>query len=222
MSLRHALLALIEAGPTTGYELAKWFDQSAANVWRAQHSQIYTELRRLEAEGLVSANTLPRGDRALATKRAYELTSNGAGELSRWVASIDDPPGLRDTAYVKATYLEYGSYGQARAQFRAHRAYYEKLRDHFEAHVEQLEDRATPLLQQRLRRASPDAHDAIAAFKAHAYRGLIARARTEIAWAEQGLDLVDRLATAHPDHPRDAHILPAAVPEPRDADAARI
>lgn len=222
MSLRHALLALIEAGPSTGYELAKWFDESAANVWRAKHSQIYTELRRLEAEGLVSANTLPRGNRALATKRAYELTGDGAAELGRWVAAIDDPPGLRDTAYVKATYLEYGSYDDARAQFRAHRARYEKLRDHFELHVEQLEDRATPLLQQRLRRASPDAHDAITAFKAHAYRGLIARARTEIAWAEQGLDLVDRLAAEHPDHPRDAPIVSATVPLRSDPDAADV
>lgn len=217
MSLRHALLALIEAGPTTGYELAKQFDRSAAYVWRAQHSQIYTELRRLEAEGLVSANTLPRGDRALATKRAYELTTDGAAELTRWVAAIDHPPGLRDTAYVKSTYLEYGSYEQARAQFRAHRAYYEKLRDHFEVHVAQLEDRATPLLQQRLRRAEPRAHDAITAFKVHAYRGLIARARSEIGWAEQGLDLVDRLAAADPDRPRDAPIVPAAPPEPEDA-----
>lgn len=213
MSLRHALLALIEAGPSTGYELAKRFNQSAgaAHVWHAQHSQIYTLLRRLEAEGLVYANTLPRGERALATKRAYELTADGAVELSRWIAAIEDPPGLRDTAYVKAAYLEYGSYDHARAQFRAHRAYYEKLRDDFEVHVEQLEDRATPTLQQRLRRASPDVHEAITAFKAHAYRGLIARARTEIAWAEQGLDLVDRLAAANPDRPRDAPVLPATV-----------
>jgi PadR family transcriptional regulator, regulatory protein AphA len=215
VSLRHALLALIEAGPMTGYELAKWFDQSVTYVWHAQHSQIYTELRRLEAEGLVSADTLPRGERALATKRAYKLTSHGAAELSRWVATIDDPPGLRDPAYVKAAYLEYGSYQDARAQFRAHRAYYEKLRDHFEVHVEHLEHRATPLLQRRLGRAPAHTHDAITAFKAHAYRGLIARARAEIAWAQQGLDLVDQLAAAGADSPRDAPVYPPTVPEAR-------
>jgi len=193
MSLRHALLALVEAGAMTGYELAKWFDQSVAYVWHAQHSQIYTELRRMETAGLVRAQTLPRGEKALATKRAYELTEAGAAELSRWVAEIEEPPPMRDAAYVKATYFEYGSYRDARAQFRAHRAHYEALRDHYELHVEQLERRATALLRRRLGRAPEGTHDAVVAYKAHAYRGLIERAKTEIAWAERGIELVDRL-----------------------------
>jgi PadR family transcriptional regulator, regulatory protein AphA len=222
VSLRHALLALIEAGPMTGYELAKWFDQSVAYVWHARHSQIYTELRRLEAEGLVCAETLPRGQKALATKRAYALTTDGAAELGRWVAAIDAPQGLRDPAYVKATYLEYGSYRGARAQFRAHRAHYEKLRDHFEVHVEHLETRATELLRRRLERAPEATHDAIVAFKAHAYRGLVARARTEIAWADQGLDLVDRLAASAPARSADEPLLPPVRPEAADeAEGAR-
>jgi PadR family transcriptional regulator AphA len=214
MSLRHALLALVEAGAMTGYELAKWFDQSVAYVWQAQHSQIYTELRRLEGEGLVVAETLPRGEKA--TKRAYALTQDGAAELRRWVAEVEEPPPLRDPAYVKATYFEYGSYHQARAQFRAHRAHYEKLRDHYEVHVEHLEQRATALLRRRLANAPDDAHDAIVAYKAHAYRGLIERTKTEIAWAERGLELVDKLAASgsSPDATaaRDEPVLPPATP----------
>jgi PadR family transcriptional regulator, regulatory protein AphA len=194
MTLRYALLALLEAGPMTGYELAKWFDQSVAYVWQAQHSQIYTELRKLEREGLVRAETLPRGEKALATKRAYTLTPAGGKQLQHWAAEVEPPPSLRDPAYVKATYFEYGSYRDARAQFRAHRKHYEDLRDHYEQHVEQLEQRATALLRRRLAKTPAEAHEAIVAYKAHAYRGLIERARGEIAWAERGLELVDRLA----------------------------
>ncbi|MEV4316055.1 PadR family transcriptional regulator [Actinocrispum sp. NPDC049592] len=192
MTLRYALLALIEAGPMTGYELAKWFDQSVAYVWHAQHSQIYTELRRLEAEGMIEAETLPRGEKA--TKRAYALTPAGCKQLQQWVSQVEAPPALRDPAYVKATYFEYGSYREARAQFRAHRKHYEALRDHYEEHVEQLEQRATALLKRRLAKSPASSHDAIVAYKAHAYRGLIERAKSEIAWAERGLELVDRLA----------------------------
>ena len=200
MSLRHAVLALLEVGPMTGYELAKQFDQSVTYVWKAQHSQIYTELRRLEAEGLLIADTVPRGARELATKRAYRLTDAGAAELQRWVTSIEKPAGVRDPAYVKATYLEYGSYAEARAQFRAHRAHHEQQRDWYESHVDVLERRSTALLQRRLDRAPAPAHEAIVAYKVHAYRGLIARARAEIAWAEEGLALVTRLAAdADPD-----------------------
>ena len=210
MSLRHALLALVEAGAMTGYELAKWFDQSVAYVWHAQHSQIYTELRRMETAGLVCAQTLPRGEKALATKRAYELTEAGAAELSRWVAEIEELPPMRDAAYVKATYFEYGSYRQARAQFRAHRSHYETLRDHYELHVEQLEQRATALLRRRLGRAPANTHDAVVAYKAHAYRGLIERAKTEIAWAERGLELVDRLVGVPGED--DLPVLPPSTP----------
>ena len=214
MTLRYALLALLEAGEMTGYELAKWFDQSVAYVWHAQHSQIYTELRRLEQAGLVIAKTLPRGDKALATKRPYALTAAGAEALRQWVVQVEEPPALRDPAYVKATYLEYGSYRAARAQFRAHRAHYEALRDHYELHVEQLERRATALLRRRLAHAPQEAHDAIVAYKAHAYRGLIERAKTEIEWANRGLELVDRLAaSAGPSGPGDEPVLAPAPTE---------
>ncbi|MEV0388297.1 PadR family transcriptional regulator [Nonomuraea sp. NPDC050643] len=192
MSLRHALLALLEAGPMTGYELAKQFDQSVAYVWHAQHSQIYTELRRLEGEGLVVAETLARGDRA--TKRAYTLTPEGLAELRSWVREVEELPAVRDSAYVKATYLEYVSFDEARAQFRAHRAHYEALRDRYELHADQLARRETALLRRRLAGSPGAAHDAIVAFKVHAYRGLIARARTEIEWANRGLELIDRLS----------------------------
>jgi DNA-binding PadR family transcriptional regulator len=197
MTLRYALLALLEAGPMTGYELAKWFDQSVAYVWQAQHSQIYTELRKLETEGAVHAETLPRGEKA--TKRAYALTTAGAKQLRQWVSEVEQAPPLRDPAYVKATYFEYGGYRDARAQFRAHRKHYEALRDHYEDHCDQLEQRATPLLRRRLAKSPAEAHDAIVAYKVHAYRGLVERAKGEIAWAERGLELVDRLAAAAED-----------------------
>ena len=210
MSLRHALLALLDAGAMTGYELAKQFDHSVDYVWHAQHSQIYTELRRLEAQGLVRATTLTRGHRELATKRAYALTPEGVAELHRWVAEIEEPPAVRDSAYVKATYLEYGSYREARDQFRAHRAHYEALRDRYERHADQLEQRATALLRRRLAATPEHAHDAVVAYKVHAYRGLIERAKAEIAWAERGLDLVSRLSDASPHVPIDAPVLSAA------------
>jgi PadR family transcriptional regulator AphA len=202
MSLRHALLALLEARSMTGYELAKQFDESVAHVWRAQHSQIYTELRKLEQEGLVVARTQPRGSRALATKRPYALTEAGCRELQRWVAEVETPVSPRDPAYLKATYLEYVSPQVAREQFRAHRAHYEALRDRWERHVDELEQRTTALLRRRLAGAPADAHEAIVAYKVHAYRGLIERARTEIAWAERGLALVDRLAAGRDADPR--------------------
>lgn len=196
MSLRHALLALLEAGPMTGYELAKQFDQSVAYVWHAPHSQIYPELRRLEAERLVVAHELPRGPNAKATKRAYALTPDGAAELTRWVAEITPPPSTREVAYLKATYFEYASPETARRQFAEHLAHFREQQRRWERHIEQLEARATALLRRRLSRAPDRSHQAIVAYKVHVYRGLVDRAKAEVAWARRGLQLVDELAAA--------------------------
>lgn len=53
MSLRHAVLAVLLDGPASGYDLAKRFDRSVANYWHATRQQIYSELGRLESDGLV-------------------------------------------------------------------------------------------------------------------------------------------------------------------------
>ena len=53
MSLRHAVLGMLASQPGTGYELTQWFDRSLSHAWHASHSQIYPELAKLEAEGLV-------------------------------------------------------------------------------------------------------------------------------------------------------------------------
>jgi DNA-binding PadR family transcriptional regulator len=191
VSLRHALLALLDAGAMTGYELAKQFDVSVAYLWHAPHSQIYPELRRMEADGLIEAESLPRGERG--TKRAYSLTDAGAEELVRWVAALETSPPVRDPAYLKATYYEYGSFDQARQQFRAHRDHHYAIMEHWQRHIARLQRRDTPLLQKRLSLAPGAAHEAIVAYKVHAYEGLVERARAEVAWAERGLSLIDRL-----------------------------
>ncbi len=84
VSLRHALLNLLAGEPMSGYDLARRFDESMANVWPAQHSQIYPELAKLSAAGLIiQTGEGPRG------KKVYETTASGLDALRAW---------LRDTA----------------------------------------------------------------------------------------------------------------------------
>ncbi|GLZ46115.1 transcriptional regulator [Actinomycetospora sp. NBRC 106375] len=212
MSLRHALLALLEAGPMTGYELAKQFDASAGYVWHAHHPQIYTELRRLEAEGLVEAEEAPRG--AAATKRLYVVTDAGCDALLAWVAESDEPARERDPVLLKATYLEYGSFDVARGHLRRHRDHHRRMAAGWEAHADDLERRDTTLLRRRLAHSPRHAHEAIVAYKVHVYRGLSERSRGEVRWAEQGLELVDRLeADAGP--VGDSPVNPPTPPERR-------
>ena len=64
MSLRFALLASLSARARTGYDLLQIFDSSIGFVWHAAHTQIYPELRRMEAEGLLESVEVPCGPRA--------------------------------------------------------------------------------------------------------------------------------------------------------------
>jgi PadR family transcriptional regulator AphA len=85
MSLSHALLGLLSVRPASGYDLMKSFDTSLANVWPATQSQVYGELNRLAATGLIEvAAEGPRG------RKEYALTDAGLAELRAWM--IDPRP----------------------------------------------------------------------------------------------------------------------------------
>lgn len=194
MSLRHALLALLDVGPMTGYDLARVFTDSVRFAWRASHSQIYPELRTMEADGLIAATEMERGTRA--TKRQYAITDRGQEELVRWAEEPFEAPPERSVVHLHAMYLEYASFDTARRQFREHRDHYATARLGWVQHVEALRNRDTNLMRVRLASKPEEMHDAIVAYKVHVYEGLIARADVEIDWAEKGLTLVNELEAA--------------------------
>jgi PadR family transcriptional regulator, regulatory protein AphA len=84
MSLRHAVLGLLEIEPATGYDLAQRFEKSLANAWHAGHSQIYPELTRLEEAGM--AEVVGHGPRR---SRTWAITALGREELRRWMLETE-------------------------------------------------------------------------------------------------------------------------------------
>lgn len=86
MSLRIALLGLLTAsGPASGYDLAKRFEKSLNHVWQAQHSQIYPELVKMAADGLVDVEA--EGARG---RKIYAVTHEGSATLRSWM--VDHEP----------------------------------------------------------------------------------------------------------------------------------
>ncbi|NRQ33843.1 PadR family transcriptional regulator [Nonomuraea sp. NN258] len=81
MSLRIALLGLLRAkGPASGYDLAKKFEHSIDHVWQAGHTQIYPELVKMAADGLVTVEA--EGARG---RKIYEITPEGQRVLREWL-----------------------------------------------------------------------------------------------------------------------------------------
>lgn len=99
MALRHAVLAALLDGELSGYQLAKAFDVGVANFWYAQPQQLYSELARLEKEGLVSGREVVQETRP--NKRLFHVTDAGLAELESFTAASAKPAVIRDDLLVK-------------------------------------------------------------------------------------------------------------------------
>jgi len=194
MSLRYALLALLTAQPMTGYDLAKAFHVSVGHVWHAPDSQIYPELKRMTADGLVEGEPVVWGPNS--TKTQYAITDEGVAALSAWMSQPVDYPSERDPARLRAAYFEWADPDAARARLREHLAHYAERRAQWQGQLDAIRDRTHPILARRLQTDTRHDPEAVVAFKVFTYEGFIERADLEIAWARRGLDLLDRFAPA--------------------------
>ncbi len=96
MALRHAVLAALLDGEYSGYELAKSFDIGVANFWHASPQQLYTELARLEKEGLVEGRQVVQETRP--NKRLFRVTGAGRDELEPSRPPPASPPSSATTS----------------------------------------------------------------------------------------------------------------------------
>ncbi|WP_421843410.1 PadR family transcriptional regulator [Mycobacterium sp.] len=121
-----AVLGLLSFGEElSGYDLKKWADWSLRFFyWAPSFSQIYGELHKLEALGLVSSRIVDKND--VRGKRLYLITAAGKDAVATW--ANDAPP---DPAVLK--------HGIMLRMWLGHMAEPEKLREALLAHREQSE-----------------------------------------------------------------------------------
>jgi PadR family transcriptional regulator, regulatory protein AphA len=81
--IKFILLGFLNYQPMTGYQLKQAIDESTAHFWHAYHSQIYTTLRQMEADGLVSSQML-QGE-GLPDRRLYTILPAGQQALAGWL-----------------------------------------------------------------------------------------------------------------------------------------
>ena len=79
----YVILGMLNLGALTGYEIKSIVDRSTRFFWAASYGQIYPELSRLEAAGLVKGKLAPTGGRK---RKEFELTAAGKRALTEWAA----------------------------------------------------------------------------------------------------------------------------------------
>jgi DNA-binding PadR family transcriptional regulator len=99
MALRHAVLAALLNGEFSGYQLTKIFDVGVSNFWYAAPQQLYAELTKLEADGLVSGREVVQQGRP--NKRVFKVTDSGVEELASFAAAPAKPLLIREDLAVK-------------------------------------------------------------------------------------------------------------------------
>jgi DNA-binding PadR family transcriptional regulator len=98
MSIRHGLLALLERGPSHGYQLRVQFDAATGATWPLNVGQVYTTLDRLERDGYVVQDGSPDSDGRIA----YRITDTGRGEVRAWFTSpVSAKAAPRDELAIK-------------------------------------------------------------------------------------------------------------------------
>jgi len=85
MSIKHALMGLLVAGPQHGYELKASLENELVPLSPLNFGQVYSTLDRLERDGLVTHQLVSQEERP--DKKVFSLTANGRRELRDWLGS---------------------------------------------------------------------------------------------------------------------------------------
>src|ERR1051326_237880 len=86
-TLGYALLTLLARGPSSGYDLGRHLKDPIGFFWQARYNQIYPQLTRLEALGLIVHEVVEQVERP--DKKVYTITAAGLAALWQWAA---EPP----------------------------------------------------------------------------------------------------------------------------------
>ncbi len=85
---KYAILGVLLAGPSTGYEIKSLMNRSTVYFWRESDSTLYPMLKVLAKEGKVSSEIVYSGKKK---KEIFSITEAGRAEFSTW---LESPTGL--------------------------------------------------------------------------------------------------------------------------------
>ena len=175
MSLKIALLGILDLAPMTGYDLKKSIEVSVAHFWSADQSQIYRTLAALVGAGLAEVEVIPQEGRP--DRREHHITTAGRAALNEWLRSPLQPAVSHDAFLMRLFFVGTLGVPATRALLRARRgqatamlASLRSVAEQEQAHREP-DDRAPDDLGRRLRFAT--------------LRNGILHAEAELAWLSE-------------------------------------
>lgn len=93
------LLGLLTIEPMSGYDLGQTIRVSIGHFWNESYGQIYPNLKRLAAEGLVTAKA--ERQKGKPDRHIYSITPKGRERLAQWLAVAPQPEVPRNELLLK-------------------------------------------------------------------------------------------------------------------------
>lgn len=127
------VLGMLNIGARSGYDIKRTVSLSAKHFWKISPVQVYPELQRLEAAGLVAGEDDPGSARK---RRIYELTESGREALRAWITNGEESPfELRDASLLKLFFADAVEREDAVECVRLMRERSERLLEEFRAEI---------------------------------------------------------------------------------------
>jgi PadR family transcriptional regulator AphA len=98
-SSSEVLLGLLTIEPMSGYDLGQMIRVSIGHFWNESYGQIYPNLKKLEAQGLVTAKT--ERQKGKPDRTIYSITPKGRERLAQWLAFPPQPEVPRNEMLLK-------------------------------------------------------------------------------------------------------------------------
>jgi len=132
--LEKALLGSLFEGPKHGYELYKEISSpmGIGGVWRVKIGKMYSMLKKLESQGLISATSQQDGNRP--PKNTYFLTIQGKNSFEEWMRTpIKHGRDLRILFLLKIYFIKKGGSFDGRVLILKQKAECENWKEHYES-----------------------------------------------------------------------------------------
>ena len=139
---------LVQEAPQSGYDLASRATRAIAHFWPITKAQVYAELPRLEAAGLVGSELVVRAD--APDKYLYRPTAAGRVAFRTWLAGVDlGEAKLRHPLLLRLWFDCEGDVEHLLATCAQHRETLQAQQARFEELVERLDARPPRLAAAR-------------------------------------------------------------------------
>jgi len=136
--LGFAILQLFSQMPASGYDLKDRFQSSLGRGWHAYDTQIYRELKRLEAGGYTTGEVVK--GRSGPQRRLYSITAKGLSALQEWLVAPLELTKSKDEFMLRVFTLELYPEGEAEAFLQLARREWQSSLQHAQAALRALND----------------------------------------------------------------------------------